>query len=289
MSEEDNDNLLADEIIDGELSLAAEDDKILNNAKDEIVEVDFDQNGLLLKIATDGIAVQDYVKRLKESDILVAVDGEIYRNGPAKLNQKFQMEAGDQAKWLLTFWRDGQLFDILLTAPIQSQFGLATEQETEWALEQFNSHIYGEFSSYQNFEVFRDNNGVCDILSLEKDPLALILPSLWCLKYRLYPPLSALMAAYLVTFFINIYLFAISYIILSRFVHLSQANILRSFTLFSGRNHYMTIAASNENDVSAIVKKIDPKNKIRYEAGSIRTNRVVHHKVIVNRANSSVD
>ena len=26
---------------------------------------DFDQNGLLLKIATDGIAIQDYVKRLK--------------------------------------------------------------------------------------------------------------------------------------------------------------------------------------------------------------------------------
>ena len=31
---------------------------------------DFEQNGLLLKIASDGIAIQDYVKRLKESDIL---------------------------------------------------------------------------------------------------------------------------------------------------------------------------------------------------------------------------
>ena len=110
---------------------------------------DFDQNGLLLKIATDGIAIQDYVKRLKESDILVAVDGELYLDGPAKLNDKFIMEAGDEAKWLLTFWRDGQLFDILLRAPIQSQFGLATEQESEWALEQFSTHVYGEFSEYQ--------------------------------------------------------------------------------------------------------------------------------------------
>ena len=65
--------------------------------------VDFDQNGLLLKIATDGIAIQDYVKRLKESDILVAVDGELYLDGPAKLNEKFRMEAGDEPKWLLTF------------------------------------------------------------------------------------------------------------------------------------------------------------------------------------------
>ena len=75
---------------------------------------DFDQNGLLLKIASDGIAVQDYVKKLKESDILVAVDGEIYRDGPSKLRDKFIVEAGDEAKWLLTFWREGQIFDILL-------------------------------------------------------------------------------------------------------------------------------------------------------------------------------
>ena len=44
---------------------------------------DFEQNGLLLKIATDGISIQDYVKRLKESDILVAVDGELFLEGPA--------------------------------------------------------------------------------------------------------------------------------------------------------------------------------------------------------------
>jgi hypothetical protein len=245
--------------------------------------VDFDQNGLLLKIATDGIAIQDYVKRLKESDILVAVDGELYLDGPAKLNDKFLMEAGDEPKWLLTFWRDGQIFDILLRAPIQSQFGLATEQESEWALEQFNAHVYGEFADYQNYEVYRNGLGVCDVLSVEKDPVAFILPSLWCLKYRLFPPLAAIMAAYLVTFFINIYLFLLTYIILSRFVYISQDNILRSFTLYAGKSHYMTIASTNENDVSAIVKKIDPKNKIRFEANSIKKSRVVH-KVIVKGA-----
>ena len=244
---------------------------------------DFDQNGLLLKIATDGIAIQDYVKRLKENDILVAVDGELYLDGPAKLNDKFVMEAGDEAKWLLTFWRDGQLFDILLRAPIQSQFGLATEQESEWALEQFGTHVYGEFAEYQNYEIYRDGHGICDVLSLEKDPVAFILPSLWCLKYRLFPPLAAIIAAYLVTFFINIYLFLLTYIILSRFVYISQDNILRSFTLFAGKSHYMTIASTNENDVSAIVKKIDPKNKIRFEANAIKKSRVVH-KVIVKGA-----
>jgi hypothetical protein len=45
----------------------------------------------------------------------------------------------------------------------------------------------------------------------------------------------------------------------------------------------MTIAGTNENDVSAIVKNIDPKNKIRFEANSIKKRRAVH-KVIVKGA-----
>lgn len=263
-----------------------ENDEFSDGDKNSLQE-DFDQNGLLLKIATNGIAVQDYVKRLKESDILVAIDGEVFLDGPVKLLEKFSLEVGDQPKWLLTFWRDGELFDILLTSPIQSQFGLATEQETQWALEQFSQHVFGEFPAYENFEIYRDSQGVCDILSLQRDPLAFILPAFWCLKYRLFPPLGALLAAYMVTFFINIFLFLITYLILSRFIYNSQDNVLRSFTLYAGKSHYMTIAATNEKDVGVIIKKIDRKNTIRFEANSIKPkNRGVVHKVIVNKGSA---
>tara|TARA_Y100000768_G_C23569802_1_gene492145 strand:- start:240 stop:380 length:141 start_codon:yes stop_codon:yes gene_type:complete len=42
----------------------------------------------------------------------------------------------------------------------------------------------------------------------------------------------------------------------------------------------MTVAASNEKDVSAILKKIDPRNKIRFEPYTIKAPKVVH-KVIL--------
>ena len=241
---------------------------------------DFDQNGLLLKIAVNGITVQDYVKRLQESDILVAVDGKIYRDGPAKLREIFESRTEEEAKWLLSFWRDGQIFDILVNAPIQSQFGLATQQETDWALEQFEEHVYAEFDTYQNYEIYRDPHGVCDILSMEKDPMTFLFPVMWCLKYRLYPPLFVLLVSYGITLFVNVILFVITYVVLSRFVYLSQNNIMRSFTLFENKSHYMTIAASNEKDVSALLKKIDPKNKIRFERHAIKAPTVVH-KVIL--------
>ena len=254
------------------------------NLEDMAIEAapieDFDQNGLLLKIAVNGITVQDYVKKLQESDILVAVDGKIYRDGPAKLREIFESRRGAEAKWLLSFYRDGQIFDILVQTPIQSQFGLSTQQETDWALEKFAEHVYAEFDTYQNYEVYKDQHGVCDILSMEKDPMTYLFPAIWCLKYRLYPPLIVLLVCYGITVFVNLILFAITYAVLSRFIFLSQNNIMRSFTLYQNKNHYMTIAASNENDVSTLLKRIDPQNKIRFERYSIKAPKVVH-KVIL--------
>lgn len=273
MSEEDDQLAM-------ELNASSGDPDLENAPADAASTEDFDQNGLLLKIAVNGITVQDYVKKLQESDILVAVDGKIYRDGPAKLREIFESRTGAEAKWILSFWRNGQIFDILVKSPIQSQFGLATQQETEWALEQFEEHVYAEFDSYQNYEVYRDPYGVCDILSMEKDPMTFLFPVMWCLKYRLYPPLFVLLVSYGITLFVNLILFVITYIVLSRFVYLSQNNIMRSFTLFENKNHYMTIAASNEKDVSVLLKKMDPKNKIRFERHAIKAPKVVH-KVIL--------
>ena len=254
------------------------------NLEDMAIEAapieDFDQNGLLLKIAVNGITVQDYVKKLQESDILVAVDGKIYRDGPAKLREIFESRRGAEAKWLLSFYRDGQIFDILVQTPIQSQFGLSTQQETDWALDKFAEHVYAEFDTYQNYEVYKDQYGVCDILSMEKDPMTYLFPAIWCLKYRLYPPLIVLLVCYGITVFVNLILFAITYAVLSRFIFLSQNNIMRSFTLYQNKNHYMTIAASNENDVSTLLKRIDPQNKIRFERYAVKAPKVVH-KVIL--------
>ena len=115
---------------------------------------------------------------------------------------------------------------------------------------------------------------------MEKDPMTYLFPAIWCLKYRLYPPLIVLLVCYGITVFVNLILFAITYAVLSRFIYLSQNNIMRSFTLYQNKNHYMTIAASNENDVSTLLKRIDPKNKIRFERYSIKAPKVVH-KVIL--------
>ena len=251
-------------------------------ADEEIVVNEADLQGFLLKIAVGGITVQDYVKRLNEDDILVAIDGKPYLDGPQRLRDTFLQAQDQEAKWLLTFYRDGVLFDILIDHPIKSAFGYATENETEFVLAAFSHHVFGEFQSYENFEVYRDRIGKCDILSFRPDPLAWIIPPLWLLKYRLYPPFAVVSIVYLLTFVLHIYLFIAAAIMLAIYINRAQSNLMRSFTMFEDKYHYMSIAATNEADVSLLIKKIDPKNTIRYEKNVIKKR--VHIKKTIDKS-----
>jgi hypothetical protein len=52
--------------------------------------------------------------------------------------------------------------------------------------------------------------------------------------------------------------------------------------MFDDKYHYMTIAATNEADVSLLVKRIDPNNKIRFEKNVIKKR--VEVKKTINEA-----
>ena len=235
--------------------------------------------GFLLKIAVGGITVQDYVKRLQENDILIAIDGERYFKGPKLLRDTFLQEDNGENKWLLTFYRDGVIFDILIDHPPKSAFDSTTKEETDQVLSAFSKHTFGDFQSYDNYEVYRNASGVCDILNFNDDPMAWVAPPLWLLKYRLYPPLVVVSILYGLTFVMNIYLFIATAILISIYINKAQTNLLRSYTMFEDKSHYMTIAASNEADVSLIIRRIDPTNKVRFEKNIIKKPDIVKKRM----------
>ena len=119
-------------------------------------------------------------------------------------------------------------------------------------------------------------------MSFRPDPLAWIVPPLWLLKYRLYPPFAVVSIVYLLTFVLHIYLFIAAAIMLAIYINRAQSNLMRSFTMFEDKYHYMTIAATNEADVSLLIKKIDPENKIRYEKNVIKKR--VHIKKTIDKS-----
>ena len=251
-------------------------DDLVENAEDPADNVEKENlQGLLLKIAPNGITVQDYVKRLEEEDILIAIDGQRYLKGHQELRNTFLEEEGSENKWLLTFYRNGVIFDILVDHPLRSTFDYSTKEETDLVLSVFSNHTFGDFQSYENFEVYRNKSGICDILNLKHDPMAWIAPPLWLLKYRLYPPLAVVFILYIFTFAIHIYLFLATVIMVSIYINRGQTNLMRSFTMFADKSHYMTVAASNEADVSLIIRKIDERNTVRFERNIIKKPAII--------------
>ena len=97
-----------------------------------------------------------------------------------------------------------------------------------------------------------------------------MMPPLWLLKYRLFPPPAAVSVVYLITFVIHIFLSIATAIILAIYINRAQNNLMRSFTMFDEKYHYMTIAATNEADFSLLVKRIDQNNKINFEENVIK-------------------
>ena len=245
--------------------------------------------GRFLKISESGISVPDFVKRLDENDILVAIDGRVYLDGKNNLKSTFIPAGGledQEAKWLLTFCRGGVIFDILLERPLSSVFVVSTQEETENVKLIFSEHKFDDFQNYENFEIYKSKDRMCDIVSFKKDPLALIFPILWMSKNRLYTPLSVLSVVYLFSFFLNIYLFLLVVVIISVYVDRAQENLLRSFTMFADKFHYMTIAASNEQDVGDILKNVDPRNKVRFEKIKPKKTRATVKKTMNKPAGS---
>jgi len=246
-----------------------------------------DVTGCFLKISESGISVPDFVKRLDENDILVAVDGNLYLEGLKNLKRTFVPEGGlqnQEAKWLLTFCRDGVLFDILLDRPLSSNLVISTQEETDTIKKIFSEHKFDEFQNYENYEIYKSKTRVCDIISFRKDPLALIFPVLWLSKNQLYAPLSCIIIVYLFTFFLNIFVFLAAAVIISLYIDRAQENLLRSFTMYADKFHYMTIAATNEVDVSVILKNVDPRNIIRYEKRSPIQKKTTVKKTIKKEA-----
>ena len=247
------------------------------------LEAHDDTKGRFVKISESGISVPDFVKRLDENDVLVAIDGVMYLDGAKELQSTFIPAGGlgdQEPKWLLTFCRAGVMFDILLDRPLSSVLVPSTQNETDTIKQIFAEHKFDEFQNYENYEVYKSKTRVCDIVSFKKDPLALIFPVLWLSKHRLYPPLSSIILVYLFTFFLNIYVFLLVVVVISLYVDKAQENLLRSFVMYADKFHYMTIAASNEADVAVILKNVDPRNKIRFEKPSLKKKRTFAKKTM---------
>lgn len=232
-----------------------------------------------LKLQKDGMGVYARSLRLKENDVLVAINGNLF-TGDAEMLRSFfgikdqnendaQEDENDEdekeCRYLLTFWRDGVFFHLVFNHPLMATYNFTQYEESTAISKSFSSLSYASLEKYENYEIFKDVYRKAGIHSIKPDPIATIAPSLWMLNHRLYYPMLAIIVVYAITLMTHWVMFIISYILVSFYTRRAQIDLLRSYQLFAEKYFWMVLAATNEIKAQEKAREFDRKLLFKFD------------------------
>ena len=213
-----------------------------------------------LKIKKQGMGRAAVALRIKENDVLVAIDGELFLGDMETLKAAFEdydPTMQDDVAWLITFWRDGIFFNVCFQTPLRADFDFVSPEEAAEVSEGFQKLQFGPIEDYQNFEIFRDLRKNAAMHPTKPDPSAAYVPLLWMLGNRLYYPMLAITIIYIATILTHSLLFILGYILVGLYVRRAQLNLLRSYHLFEDKFYWLTIGATNETQARENCRSLD--------------------------------
>ena len=229
------------------------------NLKD--LEENTSQEGQLqtfLKLKEHGQSSRTRALRLKENDIVVAIDGISYHDSIDNMVDLLSSgEDGDM--WLLTIWRNGKFFEVFTRGPLGGIFEFTRPDESQMIMELFQKRDIGQKEEYRIFEALRDVKRVVDVYDTTHSQVAVILPPVWLLQQKMWEPLLAILCVYLLTFSVNIFLFILAVILVALYFRKGQVTLRRSYGMFQDRQVWAIIAARSNKEAQEMCRNIDEK------------------------------
>tara|TARA_B100000003_G_scaffold121493_1_gene108842 strand:- start:1413 stop:2282 length:870 start_codon:yes stop_codon:yes gene_type:complete len=211
-----------------------------------------------LKLKEHGQSSRTRALRLKEDDILVAIDGVSYHDTIDNMVDLLSSgEEGDM--WLLTIWRNGKFFEIFTRGPLGGIFEFTRPEESQMIMELFQKREMGQKDEYRIYEALRDVKRVVDIYDTTHSQVAVILPPVWLLQQKMWEPFLAILCVYLITFSVNIFLFILALVLVSLYFRKGQVTLRRSYGMFQDRQVWAIIAARSDLEAQEMCRNIDEK------------------------------
>ena len=233
---------------------------ISNDSLNELEEGTSEENVLqtFLKLKEHGQSSRTKALRLKENDVIVAIDGNSYHDSVDKMVDLLSSgEEGDL--WLLTIWRNGKFFEVFTRGPLGGIFEFTRPDESQMIFELFQKREMGEKEEYRIFEALRDVKRVVDVYDTTHSQVAVILPPVWLLQQKMWEPLLAILCVYLITFSVNIFLFILAVILVALYLRKGQVTLRRSYSMFQDRNVWAIIAARSDKEAQEMCRGLDEK------------------------------
>jgi len=223
-----------------------------------------------LKLQKSGLGREARAFRLRQGDVLVAVDGSMFFGDAAQLMALLtgqdaldtapEEEVDDEKArhFLLTFWREGNFFSLIFDHPLVARYDFSSEDESQRISQDFESLHFEPKETYLNYEVFKDIYRNAGIHQIKADPLAAIVPLLWMLNHRLFYPMIGVVLIYAITLLTHWIGFVFVYILVCVYTKQAQFNLLRSYQLFEEKYFWMVFAATSELEARGIARRFDP-------------------------------
>ena len=220
--------------------------------------LDESQLQTFLKLKEHGQSSRTRALRLKEDDILVAIDGVSYHDTIDNMVDLLSSgEEGDM--WLLTIWRNGKFFEIFTRGPLGGIFEFTRPEESQMIMELFQKREIGQKDEYRIYEALRDVKRVVDIYDTTHSQVAVILPPVWLLQQKMWEPLLAILCVYLITFSVNIFLFILAAILVGLYFRRGQVTLRRSYGMFQDRQVWAILAARTDLEAQEMCRNLDEK------------------------------
>ena len=202
-----------------------------------------------------------FLMRLKEGDIIIALDGTEVNQSYEDLSKELK-EIKDRK--VLTLYRDGVFFNTLVFGSL----GVICEQVNSENIPELNSFKLNEFYKadefYHQYELFKKPDAIAILLNTSPSILASLAPPLWMIQNRLWTLFSITMLFYIFLFIISPWLFFIGWILKSWYVGSSQIDILRLFYRLGNYRLNSIFCAKNEKEAQELSRKFDNKIDFYY-------------------------
>ena len=230
-----------------------------NNEFNDLEEIQ--ETASFLKISELKLKCRARNLRLKEEDVIVAVDGEPFHGSILELSNILSEE---DKKTLLTIKREEVFFEVITFGSLGCTFKFTNSDETIEIEKLFKKHIIHPIEDYKIYEVLRDLRRKVDIIDASQSQMSWILPPFWLIQNKLWEVLLVVSSVYLITLSVAWWMFAITWILLAVYFNKGQTTILRSFSIYRDKHFWLVLASISEEEVQKTCRLLDPKCNFEY-------------------------
>ena len=234
---------------------------VSNQENNEVENLDEVKTASFLKVSELKLKCRARNLRLREDDVIVAVDGEPFHGS---ILEFINILSEEDKKTLLTIKRNEVFFEIITHGSLGSTFKFTKDEETIEIENSFKNHTIYPVDEYIIYEVLRDLKRKIDIIDTSTSSLTWALPPFWLIQNKLWEVLLVTISVYLITFSVAWWMFVITWILLAIYFNKGQTTILRSFSIYRDKHFWLVLAGQNEEQIQKICRDLDPKCNFEY-------------------------